>query len=490
MKLSSYWSSLGKSVTGLLLAFSTYTCDADLAQVTVDFDTVRPYGHNLFGAFPAGFYQNPALATPATAVLMGIHPEQPKFRVAAFMEDAESHKCVVAYSRDGGNSWTQVDFLGRNVHIQNYTVRGITFSKKGGIQGTVFLYGETENSLFVCSSMDGGKSWKSPQILAKSEGQLSVNGGDLFVDPLSEQTLLHAYTTTLDSKTYFGDLFVAKSIDFAKTWSQPHKIYSINNDFHTKFSKLGGGQCVAPTLAAVKQDRKSATLSAFLRIYPNNNSCYSQNMADDASGIDPNNGVCVVTGENSLFDRVVIRSVDGGKSWDKHATLVAPEEFSHFAVAFDPRARDRVGIHTFDSSLGTSVAVDNNSGIVYMAWQAGHNSPESEFQELPQVWLSFSKDMGLTWSKPVVASQTSRSFSAKKANLNDQAFGPKLFVAEDGIVGITYYDYRHNKNSADKVATDAWLAEFQLNKERNGVELIREVRLTATSFDSSPAFTK
>lgn len=490
MKLSSYWSSLGKSVTGLLLAFSTYTCEADLAQVTVDFDTVRPYGHNLFGSFPAGFYQASALTTPATAVLMGVHPEQPKYRVAAFMQDAESPKCVVAYSHDGGNSWTEVDFLGRNVHIQNYKVTGISFAKKSGTQGTVFLYGETENSLFVSSSVDGGKSWKSPQILAKSEGELSVNGGDFFVDPLSEQTLLHAYTTTLNPKTYFGDLFIAKSVDLAKTWSQPNKIYSINNDFRTKFSKLGGGQCVAPTLAAVKQDRKSAMLSAFLRIYPNNSSCYSQNIADEESGVDPENGVCPATNENSVFDRAIVRSVDGGKSWDKHAVLVASEDFSRFAVAFDPRARDRVGIHTFDGSLGTSLAVDKSNGIVYMAWQAGHNSPEREFQELPQVWLSLSKDMGLTWSTPVVVSQTSKSFSAKKANLNDQAFGPKLFVAEDGIVGITYYDYRHNKNSADKVATDAWLAEFQLNKERNGVELIREVRLTATSFDSSPAFTK
>jgi len=494
MNLSSYTRSLVRSFTGLLLAVSTCTCAAS------GFDAAQPLGHNLFGAFPGGFYQAGTMTMPATAPIMAHHPENPKLRVAAIAEDASENQfqagaTVLVYSHDGGNNWKKVDNSFLASSFQSYSVRAITYSKKG----TVVLYGDftdgAKGGIFVSTSTDAGKSWKTPQVLATGEALLSqnstgfsVDAGDIAFDPANGQNLYQIYSKTQNPKTYFGDLYLSSSQDLGKSWSQVKKIYSVTQDFYTRFNRLGGGQCIAPVLSFVKQDRKSAICAAFLRIYPNNSNCYSQNIADEKSGIDPSNNQCTANLDNSIFDRAVVYSLDGGKTWEEHAVLVAPLDNSRLAVAFDPSARERVGIHTFDSSLGTSLAVDEKNGILYMVWQAGHNSDTRELQEQPQIWLSFSKNMGLTWSHPEVVSQTSKAFTSKKANPNDQAFGPRLFVAEDGLIGITYYDYRHNKSGSQTIATDAWLAEFHLNQDRTAVELIRETRLTAKSFDSSPCF--
>ncbi len=86
----------------------------------------------------------------------------------------------------------------------------------------------------------------------------------------------------------------------------------------------------------------------------------------------------------------------------------------------------------------------------------------------------------------MVVSQTSKA--VKKKSTADQAFGPKVYVTEEGLVGVTYYDFRNFKAGAPIVATDAWLCEFQLSKDGKSLDLVKESRLTPKSFDSSPSF--
>jgi hypothetical protein len=517
MNLSRYYRSIGRSFTGLLLAVSASTCDAANAQKFTEIDSAQPFGHCLFGAFPAGYFQGKALTSPATAPIMAIHPDNPKLRIAAFAQDQDTvdfanpfaRKAggpVLASSQDGGYSWKLINDQFLKGSFQSYTVRAITFAKGDGSQGTILVHGDftqlkqksggsAQCGVYVCSSVDGGKTWTYPQVIATGEALVSqeyegfsVDGGDLVYDSYSGNNLYQTYTTTASPTTFFGDIYFAKSTDLGHKWTQPKKIYTVTHDFFTKFNRLGGGQCVAPSLAVIKQNQKKAIVNAFLRIYPDNNNCYSQNIGGDQSGIDPTNSSCSALDANSIYDRALVRSVDDGNTWDTHATLVAPQDFSRFATAFDPRARDRVGVHPFDSSLGTQLAVDDNSSIMYMVWQAGHNSEVRELAEQPQIWLSLSKDLGVSWTMPVVVSQTSNSFSTKTADSRDQAFGPKVYVTDDGMIGITYYDYRNSKKGSAVVATDAWLAEYKLSADGNGVEFIKEARLTAQSFDSSPSF--
>jgi hypothetical protein len=62
--------------------------------------------------------------------------------------------------------------------------------------------------------------------------------------------------------------------------------------------------------------------------------------------------------------------------------------------------------------------------------------------------LSQSSDGGKTWSAPV---QVNRDPAV-------QAFTPSVHVRADGMVGVSYYDFRENTSDATTLPTTAWLA--------------------------------
>jgi hypothetical protein len=96
-----------------------------------------------------------------------------------------------------------------------------------------------------------------------------------------------------------------------------------------------------------------------------------------------------------------------------------------------------------DGSQFAGVSVDAN-GVVYVVWQ------DSRFSggQRDGIALSRSLDGGLNWSEPV---QVNR-------NTAIAAFTPVVHVRGDGVIGVTYYDFRNDTAEGNSLLTDYWLA--------------------------------
>jgi hypothetical protein len=86
----------------------------------------------------------------------------------------------------------------------------------------------------------------------------------------------------------------------------------------------------------------------------------------------------------------------------------------------------------------------DSSGVVYTAWQDARFSGG----ERDAIALSRSLDGGATWSAPLRVN----------AFATTQSFTPTVHVRADGVIGVTYYDFRNNTASATTLPTDYWLA--------------------------------
>ena len=140
------------------------------------------------------------------------------------------------------------------------------------------------------------------------------------------------------------------------------------------------------------------------------------------------------------FTAEVIRSTDNGDTWSN--PIVIDRMFP--AGVTDPE--DGHGVRTGD--LIPEIAVDNNTGSLYVVWQ------DSRFTGREQVALSKSEDGGLTWGS------TRRVSTVGGTN---QAFTPMVRVADDGdadtdgTVAVTYYDFRNDSAASPGLTTNTWI---------------------------------
>jgi hypothetical protein len=90
------------------------------------------------------------------------------------------------------------------------------------------------------------------------------------------------------------------------------------------------------------------------------------------------------------------------------------------------------------------VASDLNTGALYAVWQ------DRRFTGRSAIAFTMSTDGGSSWTAPVRINKTPVTGTA-----NDQAFLPSVDVADDGTVGVTYYDFRNNAPGGG-TDTDHW----------------------------------
>jgi len=159
------------------------------------------------------------------------------------------------------------------------------------------------------------------------------------------------------------------------------------------------------------------------------------------------------------FSAAVIRSTDKGVTWSDQAIIVSHVDAIGETDPEPIHCRPYIDgdpLCTLVRSDGVIVdlAVDNSGGPhrgrIYMTWQAHDDNPFGD--DLIQV--SWSDDGGLSWTGPVKVNQTPTDA------FTDQAFEPAVHVDSDGVVAVSYYDFRNdtpNTETDNALTTDHWI---------------------------------
>jgi hypothetical protein len=130
----------------------------------------------------------------------------------------------------------------------------------------------------------------------------------------------------------------------------------------------------------------------------------------------------------------VIRSTDKGVTWSP------PIVISPLRTVGVVDSKTGEPLRTGD--IIPDITVDNTTGTIWVAWQDARFSG----QQRDGIAVSKSTDGGRTWSAP---NQVNKAPSV-------QAFTASINVAEDGGVGLTYYDFRRDTADPNVLLTDYW----------------------------------
>jgi hypothetical protein len=166
----------------------------------------------------------------------------------------------------------------------------------------------------------------------------------------------------------------------------------------------------------------------------------------------------------------VMRSTDHGLTWS--APLSGP------GIEVMPVTDPDTGAAVRDGDPLLDVTVDPRNGNLYAVWADGRFSGFAH----DDIAFSMSTDGGLTWSAPIKVNQTPTNIP----DGDQQAFTPSVAVNSDGVVAVSYYDFRNNTAAAG-LPTDYWLAHASSNLTSPGSWTAGELRLTDTSFNMEKA---
>ena len=381
-----------------------------------------------------------------TEPYLAVNPTNPDNLIAGWHQDRWSNGGaqgnLAAYSLDGGATWTQVNIAfsrcaggspGSTGDFERASDPWISFGPDGAAyyMALVFNTSNAENGMAVAKSTDGGVTWSEPVIIKQTKAKgakaraAAHDKNSLTADPFDPNLVYATWTIFRNNKT---TIVVARSTDGGLTWGPARPV----NNFEV---------VDPPAQARFRQGVQIVVLpdgtlvNAFFRTI-----------------VDPEDGGVTMAVEQAIF-----RSTDQGKHWERLDTTVAE---------FVPSGGLDVelGIFVRDAGRLPDIAVDRATGTLYIVWQDGRLSPFGA----SNILLSLSTDGGSTWQGPLAVTNSP----------TNQAFLPAVAVAENGTVGVLYYDFRNDVFGDAELSTDVWL----LTSSPDGTN-VQEERLTDSSFD-------
>ncbi len=415
-----------------------------------------PFSPDCEGASQTGVNHLNAEAEP----WVDVNPVDPNNIVAVFQQDRWSNGgargLVAAVSHDGGTTWTRTfahfsRCAGGNVanggDYERASDPWVSFAPNGDVYqvGLSVNDSDTTSAVLVARSTDGGDTWSEPVTLIRDAAPTTFNDKEsLTADPTNARGMRvyvvwnrlgfsEAQVSATAAEQGIGALgptWFARTIDGGARWEPARMIF----DPGLLSQTIGNQIVVLPDGALIN----GFTLISNLRSAPR------------IEGMTP---------QTADLDVAVTRSTDHGSTWSEAITVNALQA----APVMDPETGEPV--RTGD--IVADFAVDRKSGALYAVWQ------DTRFGDGDRNGIAFSKstDGGLTWSDPVRINRAP----------DVAAFTPAVHVADDGAIGVTYFDFRNNTSEAATLPTDHWLAH-----SRDGGQTWSETHL-AGPFDMRTA---
>jgi hypothetical protein len=389
-----------------------------------------------------------------TEPFIAVNPTNVDNMIACWHQDRWSNGSAQgvagAYTMDAGATWTHfsIGFTrcsggapGSTGDYQRASDPWISFGADGAAYYMALVSDRTtaRNGMAAAKSTDGGATWTDP-IIIKSNNARGANAvshfhdkNTLTADPYNPN-LVYATWTLFRNRSYA--LLFSRSTDGGMTWgpARPVNKKEIVGDHETVYFRQGAQIVVLPD---------GTLLNVFFR-----------------NTYDPRGG-----GSDGRVEMAIFRSRDQGHHWEKSDTPVADMAPTG---AIDVYLLIELGIYYPVRDAGTlpDIAVDRNNGNIYIVWQDGRFSPYG----LSAAVISRSTDGGDTWSSPIPVHDVSDELH--------QGFLPVVAVADNGIVGVLFYDFRNDNFGDATLDTDVFLT--MLGPDLN---FLSETRLTEDSFD-------
>jgi hypothetical protein len=368
-------------------------------------------------------------------------PRNPLHLVAVWQQDrwsdGGSRGIMAAVTTDGGASWTDVAIPGVSAPTGGPLPRAsdpwVSIAPNGDIYVSVLSavsVNGPDETINISKSTDGGYTWGAPTaLISDTDPHFFDDKETVTADPTNSN---YVYVTwdrlTFDPNTFAfvdGPAMLARSTNGGQTW--------------TNSVIFAGGT-------------NTQTLGNQIVVLPNGN------LLDVFDYFDFN-------ANTATFE--VIRSTDHGVSWSAPVAVAADDSIG----VSDPNTA--AGVRAGGSIPG--IAVNRTTGAVYIVWEDGRFSGFTH----EGIAISQSTDGGSTWSMPVQVNQTPTGILSS----DQQAFTPQVAVAANGVIAVTYYDFRNNTGGPG-LATDYWVA---FANPGSSLTFGNEQRLTPGSFNGELA---
>jgi hypothetical protein len=364
--------------------------------------------------------------------------------------DGGSHGLVAAVSHDGGSSFAYswpafsncAGGSGDNGGFGRSSDPWVSWAPNGDLWAISLSVDQTttRNAILVSRMRHGESTWSAPTILKFDTSKTGVVQGNNFNDKES---------LTADPTDPSGNLAYAVWDRFVSPGQNaPLPAFENARAFHEPiwFSRTTNGASESPTWQTREifdPGTKSGTISNQIVVTPD--------------GTLVNGFYLFKTKPHEAGNFVaVIRSTDKGQSWSKKAIIVSPD------AAIGENDPEPINCRPFitgnppctivrSDGVIVDLAVDYSSGPhhgrIYVTWQDHDNNPNGD----DLIMLAHSDDGGQTWSEPEKVNQTPTD------TFTDQAFEPAVHVNSDGVVAVSYYDFRNDVSGDRQLTTDHWI---------------------------------
>jgi hypothetical protein len=365
----------------------------------------NPLPGNCDGVAPTGSLFAGAEVEPYLAV----DPTNPDRLVGVWQQNRWSNggaqALLAATSADGGRTWTAsrarfsrcaggLDERASDPWV-SIGADGVVYQAALALTGQSFATGSS-NAILVARSLDGGHNWDQPVTVRR-------DGADVFSDKESitadraDARFAYAVWDRLN-RSGGGPLFFARTGDRGATWEPARVILDTPATAQTINNQI-----------VVVSDGTLVNFYTWLQVTPPLN-----------------------TTTGALR---VLRSTDKGASWEDPVEIAKQQSLG----VRDPDTGERVR----DAAILGHVAA-GGKGRLAAVWQDARFSGGAR----DGIAFSRSEDGGRSWTAPV---QVNRVTSVP-------AFVPAVAIADDGTIGVTYYDFRNNTPDVNTLPTDYWIA--------------------------------